>query len=93
MDFELFRAPLSDKAVTSIFWASGISTLSNIFSKLFFIKFNQYSPYLSNFYDHHMVRSSSQDGQDGHDSYDGQNERSTTDEFTNDDESIKLELP
>ncbi|CAG8736062.1 29567_t:CDS:2, partial [Racocetra persica] len=97
MDLELFRAPLSDKAVTSIFWgscadiilqdipqfviqilyvlssveyeilplfaliASGLSTLSNVLSKLFFIKFDTYSPYLSNFYDHHMVGSSSQD--------------------------------
>ncbi|CAG8564467.1 6782_t:CDS:10, partial [Scutellospora calospora] len=41
--------------------ASGLSLSSNIISKLFFIKYSAYSPYLSNFYDHHAVESNNID--------------------------------
>ncbi|CAG8547548.1 13900_t:CDS:2 [Dentiscutata erythropus] len=37
--------------------ASGLSVLSNLLSKLFFIKFKAYSPYLSTLYVHHTLES------------------------------------
>ncbi|CAG8547566.1 13901_t:CDS:2 [Dentiscutata erythropus] len=56
--------------------ASGLSVLSNILSKLFFIKFKKYSPYLVAFYDHHAVESESPDEQ-----------KSNSDDYINDDDS------
>ncbi|CAG8541180.1 17204_t:CDS:10 [Cetraspora pellucida] len=41
--------------------ASGLSVLSNLLSKLFFIKFKAYSPYLSTLYIHHAVESNDSD--------------------------------
>ncbi|KAF0548438.1 hypothetical protein F8M41_025946 [Gigaspora margarita] len=41
--------------------ASGLSVLSNIISKVLFIKFKKYSPYLISHYDHHAVESSPDD--------------------------------
>ncbi|RIB17091.1 hypothetical protein C2G38_2089170 [Gigaspora rosea] len=41
--------------------ASGLSVLSNILSKILFIKFKKYSPYLTSHYDHHVVESSPDD--------------------------------
>ncbi|CAG8627461.1 33263_t:CDS:2 [Racocetra persica] len=41
--------------------ASGLSVLSNLLSKLFFIKFKAYSPYLSTLYVHHAVESNDLD--------------------------------
>ncbi|CAG8563550.1 9013_t:CDS:2 [Dentiscutata heterogama] len=56
--------------------ASGLSVLSNILSKLFFIKFKKFSPYLVAFYDHHVVESESPDEQ-----------KSNSDDYINDDDS------